>query len=410
MGCAASIARQRSLNDVSEAGRKSSKGTEATVATNETKGSIFRRVSLGSLGSLLSWRRKSQDVVGTQEVAPLEKEKGPPRTLEERIQAVDLTGILNNDADVAQLYFFSDFMLSKRTMVVIRLVTEKRTDELMACKQHNLRKSDRTSKHDRSPDMIKQQAIMLNECSSHPNIIRLQEAFVHNGYFYEILEYAAGGRLFDAILDAEYHTEQETANMVLQLLSGVQHMHDRKLCHRDIKPEHVLIKERSPAHSAEVKLCDFATACLFTPGESMTEKVTTPYYASPQVHEGLYTESVDVWSCGIVMYLLLTGYPRKTKAIAEHPNNYRGDDFLKALTKGKLHSLQERGDHISSQANHLLDQLLVTSEEHRATPRFAMKNAWLKHHAPQHAPSSPREGSAVSYVPGQCPDRAGLLF
>eukprot|EP00435_Cladocopium_sp_Y103_P023279 s4131_g5.t1 len=183
----------------------------------------------------------------------------------------------------------------------------------------------------------------------------------------------------------------------------------RNLCHRDIKPEHLLIKDRAPAHCAEIKLCDFATTCLYTPGEQMTEKVTTPYYASPQVHEGLYSEALDAWSCGVVMYLLLTGYPRKAKAQAEFPN-MKGDDFRKALTKGKMHSLQERGTHISLNAHDLLDKLLMTSEEHRYTPKQAMKNTWLMHHAPQHAAEEEVEPGGGLGVPGYCPDRAGMCF
>mmetsp|Transcript_15607 Transcript_15607/g.32517 ORF Transcript_15607/g.32517 Transcript_15607/m.32517 type:complete len:410 (+) Transcript_15607:50-1279(+) len=409
MGCAASIKRSISLGrlDDTELVRKNSK---ETVATTTTKASFLRRVSLGSLSSMLSFRRKSDEPEeeATTMGAECRDLMFDPQTLEDRIAAIKLGAILN-DADVAHLYFFSDYMLSKRTMVVIRLVTDMKTEKLMACKQHNLRKSDRSSKHDRSPELIKQQAIMLDACCSHPSIIKLQECFIHNGYFYEILEYARGGRLSDAILDAEHHTEQETANFLLQLLSAVLYMHERNLCHRDIKPEHLLIKDRAPAHCAEIKLCDFATTCLYTPGEQMTEKVTTPYYASPQVHEGLYSEALDAWSCGVVMYLLLTGYPRKAKAQAEFPN-MKGDDFRKALTKGKMHSLQERGSHISHNAHHLLDALLMTSEEHRYTPKQAIKNTWLMHHAPQHAVEEEAEPGGGLGVPGHCPDRAGMCF
>jgi len=142
----------------------------------------------------------------------------------------------------------------------------------------------------------------------------------------------------------------------------------------------------------------------------MTEKVTTPYYASPQVHEGLYSEALDTWSCGVVMYLLLTGYPRKQKAQAEFPN-MRGDDFRKALTRGKLHSLQERGNHISENAHNLLDSLITTAEDHRLSPKQAMKNTWLTHHAPQHAVEHQGENQGNGLgIPGQCPDRAGMQF
>jgi len=220
MGCAASIKRPISLGrlDDTELVRKNSK---ETVATTTTKASFLRRVSLGSLSSMLSFRRKSDEP--EEEAKTMVESRDlmfDPQTLEDRIAAIKLGAILN-DADVAHLYFFSDYMLSKRTMVVIRLVTDKKTEKLMACKQHNLRKSDRSSKHDRSPELIKQQAIMLDACCSHPSIIKLQECFIHNGYFYEILEYASGGRLSDAILDAEHHTEQETANFLFQPAIGL---------------------------------------------------------------------------------------------------------------------------------------------------------------------------------------------
>eukprot|EP00490_Sorites_sp_Unknown_P008133 CAMPEP_0114639048 /NCGR_PEP_ID=MMETSP0191-20121206/954_1 /TAXON_ID=126664 /ORGANISM="Sorites sp." /LENGTH=89 /DNA_ID=CAMNT_0001850873 /DNA_START=256 /DNA_END=525 /DNA_ORIENTATION=- len=88
----------------------------------------------------------------------------------------------------------------------------------------------------------------------------------------------------------------------------------------------------------------------------------------------------------------------------------KGDDFRKVLTKGKLHSLQERGNHISDNAHDLLDKLLMTTEEHRYTPRQAIKNQWLMHHAPQHAVSEDAETKGGLKVPGHCPDRAGMCF
>ncbi|CAE7293820.1 CPK1 [Symbiodinium pilosum] len=416
MGCGASAKRDaeeeaKLTRQVSTASKLSRSGSiKATKSGISNATSFFRRISMGSLTSLLSWERKHTQGSGDSDDDDGDAEDSDRAfTFEERLQKIVLTGLLH-DGDVAGRYFFSDTMLSKRTKVVIRLVSHKKTDELAACKQHALRKADRSSKHDRTSDMIKQQAIMLKECC-HPNIIQLQECYMHNGYFYEIIEYAKGGRLFDAILEAEAHTEQETANVMIQLLSATAHMHQRRICHRDIKPEHILFKDRSLVQKTLIKLVDFATACPFTE-EPMTEKVTTPYYASPQVHEGLYTEGVDTWSCGVVMYLLLTGYPRKVKAQQEF-SNMRGDDFLKALTKGKIHSMQERGSHISREANSLLDNLILTSEEHRISPLRASRNAWLQNHAPQHVPEQEDEHLARnvgSELPGVSRDRAGMVF
>mmetsp|Transcript_47056 Transcript_47056/g.105721 ORF Transcript_47056/g.105721 Transcript_47056/m.105721 type:complete len:412 (-) Transcript_47056:112-1347(-) len=364
---------------------------------------FFRRISMGSLTSLFSFDKKFHNAETEGEEDEGTDESDRPKTFEERVESVDLTGIMDNaEREVATAYFFSDNIISKRTKVVIRMVVHKKTDVLMACKQHTLRTAAGLGKHSRSPETIKRQAIMLNECR-HPNIIELMECFMHNGYFYEVLEYAAGGRLFEAIVNAETHTERETANIMIQSLSAVNFMHQRKICHRDIKPEHIVFKEVALAEVGEIKLVDFATACLFTE-EPMTEKVTTPYYASPQVHEGLYTESLDIWSCGVVMYLLLTGYPRKAKAMQEF-KNVQSDDFRKALTKGKLHSLQERVGFISKEAGSLMDQLLVTSEEHRITPARAVRTAWLQSQAPQHVSDDERREH-----PGGGRDRGGQNF
>lgn len=389
---------------------KASTGIKHTKSAMSNATSFFRRISMGSLTSLLSWERKGTGNWDHYQDEDASTASDRPLTFEERLEKIMLPDILTADHDVAALYFFSDTMLSKRTKVVIRLVSDKKTDNLLACKQHNLRKADRSSKHDRTPELIKRQAIMLYECCDHPNIIRLHELFIGNGYFYEILEYASGGRLYEAILEAEFHTEQETANLMIQLLGAVAHMHQKKICHRDIKPEHILLKERSLVENSLIKLCDFATACLI-PEEPMTEKVSTPYYASPQVHEGLYTEALDAWACGIVMYLLLTGYPRKAKALKEAPNMH-SDDFRQALTKGKIHSMQERGEHISREANHLVDNLLLTSEEHRIAPARAIRNYWLQSHAPEHAPKEQEteERKQHGELPGANKDRAGMVF
>eukprot|EP00440_Ansanella_granifera_P016864 gb/GFBE01018325.1/.p1 GENE.gb/GFBE01018325.1/~~gb/GFBE01018325.1/.p1 ORF type:complete len:388 (+),score=50.37 gb/GFBE01018325.1/:1-1164(+) len=335
------------------------------------------------------------------------------KLVERRKSMVNISPIMGR-GEISWAYFFSDTTLSRRPRVTIRLVTCRKGDDvgaLRACKQHSLQKVPGVSA-EQDPELIKKQALMLSWCAGHPNIIDLHEVYLSSAtkIFYELLEFCSGGRLFDGIVEADRHTERETANFVQQLLSAVSHMHALRVCHRDIKPEHILLKDTEMLIDCQIKLIDFSTACEIK-NEPMTEKVGTPYYVSPQVHEARYTEACDVWSCGVVMYLLLLGYPRRRRQLIKHPS-MNGRELMLYLIKGKFAAEKGLQSLLSSGANALLDELLAPTEESRPTAEDAARSMWLKHQAPQ-PPGIGIVQTGVpysSYLPGECQDRAGVLF
>ncbi len=122
------------------------------------------------------------------------------------------------------------------------------------------------------------------------------------------MEYCNGGELFDQIVKAKKFTEKKAANIMSQIVSAVKHLHSLGICHRDLKPENFLLANKR--EDGEIKLIDFGLSKRYHEKEQhMHTVVGTPYYVAPEVLTGDYTLMCDVWSLGIIMYILLCGYP-----------------------------------------------------------------------------------------------------
>jgi len=146
----------------------------------------------------------------------------------------------------------------------------------------------------------------------HPNIIKLYEVYEDARYLYLIMEECTGGELFDRILDRiegqNLFTEREAAAIFKQYMSAVCHCHSQKICHRDLKPENLLLSNDKP--DSPLKVIDFGLSKVYSNGNNhMNTKVGTAYYVSPEVLEGNYDEKCDIWSSGVILYILLTGEP-----------------------------------------------------------------------------------------------------
>ena len=108
-------------------------------------------------------------------------------------------------------------------------------------------------------------------------------------------------------MKAEFLTEAVAANYMRQILSAVTYCHDKRIVHRDLKPENILLENKKK--TAAVKLIDFGTSGTYDPNKSLTMRVGTPYYMAPEVINKSYNEKCDIWSCGVILYILLCGYP-----------------------------------------------------------------------------------------------------
>lgn len=141
----------------------------------------------------------------------------------------------------------------------------------------------------------------------HPNIVKFYEVYEDESYLHLVMELCRGGDLLENLCSSTVYTEATAARVLSKLFAGVNHLHHLHFAHRDLKPENFLFSTK--ASDNEIKLVDFGLAVRFEAGLPMKSLVGTPYFVAPEVLRGRYTQSCDVWSLGVVFYMMLTGEP-----------------------------------------------------------------------------------------------------
>ena len=143
----------------------------------------------------------------------------------------------------------------------------------------------------------------------HPNIVKIFEFYNSSTHYYLITEYCEGGSLFDLIINNNGpFTEIQASYIMHQILSVVNYCHKMKIIHRDLKPENILINKNENGF-VKIKICDFGTSLMFNRGDIQNKIVGSIYYIAPEVLQKKYNSKCDLWSCGVIMYILLTGVP-----------------------------------------------------------------------------------------------------
>lgn len=206
----------------------------------------------------------------------------------------------------------------------------------------------------------------------HPNIVRLYDVIETDKYIGIILEYASGGELFDHILAHRYLKEKDAAKLFSQLISGVWYIHQKKIVHRDLKLENLLLDRQR-----NVIITDFGFANRFEhrADDLMQTSCGSPCYAAPElvISEGLYVGSaVDIWSCGVILYAMLAGY----LPFDDDPANPDGDN-INLLYKYIVNTPLSFPDYVSAEARDLLSMMLVPDPTRRADLRSIMAHPWL---------------------------------
>lgn len=206
----------------------------------------------------------------------------------------------------------------------------------------------------------------------HPNIVRLYDVIETDKYIGIILEYASGGELFDHILAHRYLKEKDAAKLFSQLISGVWYIHQKKIVHRDLKLENLLLDRHR-----NVIITDFGFANRFEhrADDLMQTSCGSPCYAAPElvISEGLYVGSaVDIWSCGVILYAMLAGY----LPFDDDPANPDGDN-INLLYKYIVNTPLSFPDYISLEARDLLLMMLVPDPTRRADLQTIMSHEWL---------------------------------
>merc|ERR1711953_286592 len=144
-------------------------------------------------------------------------------------------------------------------------------------------------------------------------------------------------------------TETQAAILMQQIIRAIYYMHENHVCHRDLKPENFIFMTKDPIEKSLLKIIDFGLSCSFKPDQVLTTKAGTPYYVAPQVLAGKYDHLSDLWSCGVIMYILLCGTPP-----------FPGSTDLEILTKARQGQFSFDGDvwkHVSEDAKNLIRTL-----------------------------------------------------
>lgn len=224
------------------------------------------------------------------------------------------------------------------------------------------------------------QEIEVMSLLSHTAIINLYDTFqdAFNNVFL-VMELCVGGTLLQRVQEAGHFTEVNTAKVLFQLFAALQHLHENRICHRDIKPDNVLFWDWHPVEQGFVKLIDFGGAAFFRHGEYLTSKVGSPTYVAPEVLQGKYNETCDLWSTGIVTYVMLSGTPPFT--------GETDDVILKQAQLGNISMTTPQWSAISEDAKDLVRELCQMRGADRISAEDAFDHQFLVVHR-KHGSSS----------------------
>ncbi|CDF37384.1 Calcium-dependent protein kinase [Chondrus crispus] len=205
---------------------------------------------------------------------------------------------------------------------------------------------------------------------AHDNIVNTFDIFDSMKYLHLVIEYMQGGELFDIIADQGHLSEQRASQIIRQIIKGVEYLHDVGVVHCDIKPENILCKSKT--WPLQVKLCDFGLANFYDKysTSSMTAMIGTPGYVAPEVVQRKpYGPPVDMWACGVVLYVMLSG----------RMPFYGKDDIacLRMTATGEFSFPDREWKDISEDAKSLVRALLQISPEKRLTACAALQHRWL---------------------------------
>jgi len=226
-------------------------------------------------------------------------------------------------------------------------------------------KKSKLKKHE---NLIQRELTILKKID-HPNIIKLYDYFETHSKYYLIFELATGGELFNRICDQGTFTEKDAAIIISTTLASVAFLHSKGIVHRDIKPENLLFKDEGVD---KLVLVDFGISKIIEdPSDLLTTICGSPGYTAPEILKGKkYSKPVDLWSIGVITYILLCGYS---------PFYYCKDtnQLLDAITHGRYNFEEKYWRHISSYAKDFIRSLLQIDPNKRATAEEALNHPWL---------------------------------
>ena len=202
----------------------------------------------------------------------------------------------------------------------------------------------------------------------HPNVLKIYEYYIDDLNYYVMSELVSGGELYEQIYKIHNYNEKDAGIIMEQLFGAINYIHGKGIVHRDLKPENILL-EAKKSKNLNVKIIDFGTSNYYSKGKKLNLKVGTPYYIAPEVLNKEYNNKCDVWSLGVIMYVLLSGSPP-----------FDGSDDIEIMEKvqnGKFNFNGVEWETISQDAKNLILKLLKYDYKARISAEEAKADKWI---------------------------------
>ena len=216
---------------------------------------------------------------------------------------------------------------------------------------------------------------ILNEINilrtmDHPNILKIFEFYSNEENYSIVTEVCNGGDLFKEIINSGPFNEKYTSYIMYQIFSAVNYFHSLNIIHRDLKPENILIIGKNKNEYSPIKICDFGTAKISEKGKIQKKLVGSSYYIAPEVLKKRYNKKCDLWSCGVIMYILLSSRPPF--------NGSNNNEITEKVAIGEYDLKKPPFDKVSNSAKDLIRKLLEKDVNKRISAEEALKHSWFK--------------------------------
>ncbi|KAL7139145.1 hypothetical protein ABFS83_09G031800 [Erythranthe nasuta] len=248
---------------------------------------------------------------------------------------------------------------------VTYLCTDRETREALACKSISKKKL-RTAI---DIEDVRREVAIMSSLPDHPNVVKLRATYEDNEAVHLVMELCEGGELFDRIVARGHYSERAAAGVARTVAEVVRMCHHHGVMHRDLKPENFLFANKK--ESSALKVIDFGLSVFFKPGEKFSEIVGSPYYMAPEVLKRNYGPEVDIWSAGVILYILLCGVPPFWAETEQ--------GVALAILRGSIDFKREPWPQVSESAKNLVRQMLDTDPKKRLTAQQVLDHPWIQH-------------------------------
>ncbi|KAL4592796.1 hypothetical protein LXL04_005801 [Taraxacum kok-saghyz] len=247
---------------------------------------------------------------------------------------------------------------------VTYLVTHKTTHQQFACKSIAMRKL--VNKDD--IEDVRREVQIMHHLTGHRNIVELKGAYEDRHSVNLIMELCAGGELFDRIIAKGHYSERAAAGLCRQMVTVVHNCHTMGVFHRDLKPENFLFLNTD--EDSPLKATDFGLSVFFKPGDVFKDLVGSAYYVAPEVLRRRYGAEADIWSAGVILYILLSGVPPFWGETEQ--------SIFDAVLRGNLDFISDPWPSISSSAKDLVKKMLKSDPKERLTAVEVLNHPWMR--------------------------------